>query len=142
MKKFVSLLLVFFMLLPITFAQDVTGNGIGSTEEEALRFAREDVISRFSINVSSLTYTADTDDGASNTSSSMSSYSLQSTSFNLLGSVEDVKQGKDGYVATCTIPETSAPLYEAQQILKCTDLPEPVLLRKEKRNRKKPSSAS
>ncbi len=114
MKKFVSLLLVYFMLLPITFAQDVTGNGIGSTEEEALRFAREDVISRFSINVSSLTYTADTDDGASNTSSSMSSYSLQSTSFNLLGSVEDVKQGKDGYVATCTIPETSAPLYEAQ----------------------------
>lgn len=50
--------------------------------------------------------------------------------------IDTFSEGKKRHV----IP--NIPLYEAQQILKCTDLPEPILLRKEKRNRKKPSSAS
>ena len=45
----------------------------------------------------------------------MASYSLQSTQFNLLGRVENVEENSDGsYTATCTIPSSAAPLYEAQ----------------------------
>ena len=115
MKKLLVLLLIIFVSIFSAVAVDVTGRGIGSTEDEALRMAREDLISQFSINVSSLTYTQDSDDGVSSSSSSMASYSLQSTQFNLLGRVENVEESSDGsYTATCTIPSSAAPLYEAQ----------------------------
>ena len=115
MKKLLVLLLIIFVSIFSAVAVDVTGRGIGSTEDEALRMAREDLISQFSINVSSLTYTQDSDDGVSSSSSSMASYSLQSTQFNLLGRVENVEENSDGsYTATCTIPSSAAPLYEAQ----------------------------
>ena len=54
MKKLLVLLLIIFVSIFSAVAVDVTGRGIGSTEDEALRMAREDLISQFSINVSSL----------------------------------------------------------------------------------------
>lgn len=115
MKKAVLAVFLLFAasLIPLC-AGTVTGTGWGETEEAALQNSRADLISRFSINISSVTYASAEDDGYGASSSSLGSYSLQSSSFNLLGVQEETERQNGGYFATSSLTEAQAPLYEAQ----------------------------
>lgn len=109
------LMLAALVFVCVSLFADISGTGYGETEKEAVENARADLSSRFTINVTSLLFTEDSDDGEGTVSSSMSANSFQSTSLELLGVVESIRSSEDGlYVATCTIPESALPLYETQ----------------------------
>lgn len=104
-----------FLLPVIALYADVSGIGYGTTETAALDNARENLISSFSLNISSVTLTSSKDDGSGASQDSLQSMSMQSTSFNILGAVEKTEKQKDGtYKATTTIPSSAVALYENQ----------------------------
>lgn len=90
----------------------ISAEGFGLTAEDAISDSRNNLIRSFSVNVTTLTYTSDSDDGQGNTSSGFDEMSVQSVSFELLGQREEVEQLPDGtYKAVTTLPESSAQLY-------------------------------
>lgn len=112
MKKILLALLLSISLFRIFAA---SGIGYGKTEQEALNNSRQELIQNFSVNVSSITYIEDIENGKSSTSNSMTNLSLQTTSFDLLGKEEIVEPLKDGtYKATTTIDDSSTSLYQAR----------------------------
>ena len=93
------------------FAADIIGTGTGSTKNEALKNARLDCQSQISINISAVTVAESHDDGNSR-SASMSQYSYQYTTFEIIGAKEEVSLSNGVYTARTIIPEKAAPLYE------------------------------
>ena len=113
-KRYFSLVAILLCSLCL-FAKSVTGTGYGATEAEALTNARQNLIESFSVSVSSLTYLTSSDDGKDASSSSMANYSMQSTTFDLLGKSENVEKQSDGtFKATTTISSDAVPLYQAK----------------------------
>ena len=93
------------------FAADIIGTGTGSTKDEALKNARLDCQSQISINISAVTVAESHDDGNSR-SASMSQYSYQYTTFEIIGAKEEVSLSNGVYTARTIIPEKAATLYE------------------------------
>lgn len=115
MRRLLLAILVATLFSCSLFAASVVGYGTGSSETAALESAREDLVSQFTINVTALSISSVHDDSTNSSSSSYSALSLQSTGFNLLGAQEETSQNEDGtYSATCTLPDSSAQLYEVQ----------------------------
>lgn len=110
--KAILLVALFSALSFAAYAEARSAVGHGDTEAEAIDDARFNLISSFSVKVSSLTITSDTDDGAGSTSSSMSSYSAHSVQFDLVGQEESARELDDGtWEATATLPESAARFY-------------------------------
>ena len=99
------------MLAGTLFAADIIGTGTGSTKDEALKNARLDCQSQISINISAVTVAESHDDGNSR-SASMSQYSYQYTTFEIIGAKEEVSLSNGVYTARTIIPEKAATLYE------------------------------
>ena len=113
-KALIIFSLVIFSISVIYASDVVTGSGSGSDPEVALSNARADLASRFSVNISSLILSSVSDDGE-NSTANLSSMSLQTTSFKLLGANETTVQNEDGsFSATSSLSEAQVPLYEAQ----------------------------
>ena len=90
-KALIIFSLVIFSI-SVIYASDVV-TGSGSDPEVALSNARADLASRFSVNISSLILSSVSDDGE-NSTANLSSMSLQTTSFKLLGANETTVQMK------------------------------------------------
>ena len=113
-KVLVVFILIIFSISIACASVVVTGVGSGPSPEIALSNARTDLASQFSVNISSLTLSSISDDGGGDTSS-LSSLSVQTTSFNLFGAQETTTQNEDGsFSATSSLSDAQVPLYEAQ----------------------------
>ena len=71
------------MILPLSAAENtvrggggITATGYGTTEEEAITDSRNNLIRSFSVSVTTLTYTSDSDDGQGNVSSGFDEMSV------------------------------------------------------------------
>ena len=105
------------------FAKDLTSIGIGNTKEEALTNARINIIQSVSVQVlntnlytdftsisTNLTNNSSIDEGSK--TETIKSITMEMSSFDLLGKIEDVIQLDDkSWKATCIIPESSLSLY-------------------------------
>ena len=69
------------MILPLSAAENtvrggISATGYGTTEEEAITDSRNNLIRSFSVSVTTLTYTSDSDDGQGNVSSGFDEMSV------------------------------------------------------------------
>ena len=106
-------LIILSLLLSISTlsARTITGIGYGSTPEEALEEARRDLISRFSISVSSLVYSTTNDNGYNADSSFLSTSSVQYSSVDIKGESKSGRKEGDTYIAESSLDEYDAPAY-------------------------------
>lgn len=115
-------LITLFLLLSIStaYARTITGTGYGDTPEEALENARRDLISQFSISVSSLIYTSTNDYGDGSDTYSLSTGSVQYSSIEIKGEEKTVRKEGDSFKATSILDENDAEAYylEVQELRK------------------------
>ncbi len=120
--KLVALIILFGCVQNV-FAKDLTSIGFGNTKEEALTNARINLIQSVSVQVlntnlytdftsfsTNLTKNSSIDEG--NKTETIKSITMEISSFDLLGKIEDIIKIDDkSWKATCIIPESSLSLY-------------------------------
>ena len=111
MKRFAFVICFVALLLSPLFSADLIGHGSGSTEEEAILRARQDLLISIRVKVSVSTTVSVLDNG--NTTENIFSSSSTSSSSGIFKGLETTTSNNGGtWEATCSILESKYKLYE------------------------------